>query len=95
MIQSTQRILSASFITQVIVNFKNNVGKDICKQDCQARHPWFCKLESDCKFFKKGVCAYKHIVALTYDSKLEDLEKELKCLRNQIKILQKRTNKSK
>ena len=60
-----------------------------CKQDCQARHPRLCKMESNCKFFKKGVCAYKHVDAFTYDSKIEDLEKELKCLRNQIKDLAK------
>ena len=57
-----------------------------CSQDCQARHPRLCKLESYCKFWKKGICAYKHITP-TNDNKLEDLEKELKSLKNEVKDL--------
>ena len=57
-----------------------------CNQDCQARHPRLCKLESYCKFFQKGICAYKHVIS-TNDNKLEDLEKELNCLRKEIQNL--------
>ena len=57
-----------------------------CSQDCEGRHPRLCKLESSCKFYKKGICAYKHIT-LTNNDKIEDLEKQLKHLRDQINDL--------
>ena len=57
-----------------------------CNQDCQAKHPRLCKLESYCKFCKKGICAYKHVIP-TNDNKLEDLVKKLNCLRKEIQNL--------
>ena len=65
-----------------------------CNQDCQARHPRLYKLEINCKFWKKGICAYKHITP-TNDNKLEDLEKELKSLKNEIKDLTEQINSEK
>ena len=40
-------------------------------------------MENVCRFFKQGICAYKHISTINA-KKMEDLEKEVKRLRNQI-----------
>ena len=52
-----------------------------CDQHCQASHPRLFKLENYCRFFKKGICAYKHNSTVS-DEKMENIEKEVNCLRN-------------
>ena len=60
-----------------------------CKEDCPARHPKLCKMEINCRFFKKGICAYKHIVPANYDKNHND---EIDHLKRDILHLTKELN---
>ena len=42
-----------------------------CGGDCQARHPRMCKMESNCRFFKSGICAFKHLIHIRGDKNLK------------------------
>ena len=57
-------------------------SKSNCERNCKARHPKFCKHEQNCKFLKRGICAYKHVTLANDDEKLKTLESELIVLRN-------------
>ena len=59
-----------------------------CKtSDCQARHPKHCKHEEKCKFFKQGICAYKHDIFANHGKQLKYLENENKILKEENTIL--------
>ena len=51
-----------------------------CNQDCWSRHPRFCRMEENCRFFQKGICAYKHVSPKNDDeiaNELENLKSEI------------------
>ena len=56
-------------------HYKQICQKSNCRNDCQARHPVLCKYGQDCKFSKKGICAYKHTTAI---DNLENKSSEVK-----------------
>jgi NurA-like 5'-3' nuclease len=69
--------------------------KTQCDNKCEARHPRLCKFKTKCKFFKKGVCAFKHATLAVDDEetyalkiKMEILKKENKDLRKTVKVLE-------
>ena len=36
--------------------------KQVCREiSCKFRHPKSCKFEANCKYFKRNLCAYKHV----------------------------------
>ena len=60
-------------------HYKQICQKFNCRNDCQARHPVLCKYGQNCKFSKKGICAYKHTTAIN------NLENKYKVFRSQNK----------
>ena len=59
-----------------------------CKtSNCKARHPKLCKHEENCKFFKHGICAYRHETLDKHDDKFKALESEIKILKNENTVL--------
>ena len=59
-----------------------------CKtSNCKARHPKLCKHEKNCKFFKQGICAYRHETLDKHDDKFKALESEIKILKNENTVL--------
>ena len=70
--------------------------KSNCRNDCQARHPILCKYGKNCKFSKRGICAYKHTTDVEENDALENkikiLQNENMNLRNKIKVGEKALN---
>ena len=60
--------------------------------DCQARHPKRCRHEDKCKFFKQGICAYKHDTLVNHGEKVNSLENENKRLKEENTILKHKIN---
>ena len=57
---------------------QSQIVKKIVKQDTQS----FVNMKKNCKFLKRGICAYKHVTLACDDEKLKTLESELKILNN-------------
>ena len=71
-----------------------------CSQNCNARHPRLCKMETRCKFFRMGICAYKHAtpkndetISNALNKEIDKLKKEVKELMTNIKIKEEQLNK--
>ena len=62
-----------------------------CKENCKARHPRLCRMENKCKFFKKGVCAYKHVTLANDDG----IKKENQHLKEKIRELERLVSEEK
>ena len=73
-----------------------------CDKMCEGRHPKYCKFYEKCKFFKKNICAFKHVTLANDDEgnkalkvKLNHLEMENQSLKENIlenQKLQEETN---
>ena len=67
-----------------------------CNQNCQSRHPRLCRMESNCRFFKKGICAYKHIHPDNHgkvSNELDTLKKEIIVITKVLEQKQEQINK--
>ena len=61
-------------------HFKDICNKEKCDKNCEGRHPKHCKFESKCRFFKKGICAFKHVTLAIGDGENKALKLKLKHL---------------
>ena len=71
-----------------------------CDRKCKGRHPRLCQFEEKCKFFKKGICAFKHINPVSDNqqsnalkTKMGLLETENKNLKDKVKELEEGVSK--
>ena len=57
------------------------------KKECQSRHPKICKNGENCKFYKRKVCAYRHIMENNHIKAVKVLEAEIRNLKQEINEL--------
>ena len=82
-------------------HFKVICTKPKCDKKCEGRHPRLCRFEENCKFLKKGVCAFKHVTLANDDheinalkSKMKILETENRNLKEKVKLLEEGIEKA-
>ena len=65
----------------------------VCRdQECRKRHPVICKFKEHCKFDKKSICSFKHVVIFENDSansEIKALEVEIENLKHEVDALKK------
>ena len=92
-------------------HFKDICGKNICREKhCEKRHPVPCRYKEECKFFKAGNCAFKHMEMKkgVFESnkdlenkmkncvdEIESLKREIEDLRNDVRIKEEKLLESK
>ena len=63
----------------------------VCRdQECRKRHPVICKFKEHCKFHKKSICAFKHVLITEKEnanSEIKTLEAEIQNLKHEIDAL--------
>ena len=69
-------------------HYKQICPKSICRdQECNYRHPRSCKYRELCKFYKKDICAFKHINIIkkeTSENEIKSHFEEIQKLKNEI-----------